>query len=266
MFVAVSLAGSAALGAATLRPESVAAWSTYIDATEARMAREVGAQGQFLATDRMADAATRRRALAAGEILVDEVETTDGEGEGIDVPSAMLHHWRGAVFIPGASLEAMLEELGTGAPGARQEDVLDSRVLERTPDATRIFLRVQRKKFVTVVYNTEHTVEFQRFGPSRASSRSRATRISEVENANTPGERELTPGHDRGFLWRWNAYWRYQQVPGGVLAECESVSLSRGIPAIFRVLVGGLIRSTAEESMERTLVTFRERFARTTMP
>jgi len=192
--------------------------------------------------------------------------TTDSEGDDIEMPSAMLHHWRGAVFIPGASLDAMLEELGTGAPGAKQEDVLDSRVLERTPDATRIFLRVQRKKFVTVVYNTEHEVRFERLGPARAASRSTATRIAEVDNANTPDERELVPGQDRGFLWRWNAYWRYEQVPGGVIAECESVSLSRGIPAIFRVLVGRLIRNTAEESMERTLVTFRERFAGSARP
>lgn len=264
--VAVTLVGGAAVGAATLRPESVAAWSTYIDATEARIAREVEQGSPFLATDLEADAAARRRDLSVGKILVDEVVTTDRQGEDIDMPSAMLHHWRGAVFIPGASLDQMLEELGTGAPGARQEDVLASRVLSRTPDATKIFLRVQRKKFVTVVYNTEHVVTFDRLGPTRATSHSTATRIAEVQDADTPGERELTPGHDRGFLWRWNAYWRYEQVPGGVIAECESVSLSRGIPTIFRVLVGRLIRSTAEESMARTLVTFRERFAEPARP
>jgi hypothetical protein len=265
-FVAVSFAGSAALGAATLKPESVAAWTVYVDATERRIADETSRGDRFLSTDLEADSASRRRALTNGRILVDEVETIGSDGDGIDVPSAMLHHWRGAVFIPGASLDQMLEELGTGAPGAKQEDVLESKVLSRTPDSTRIFLRVQRKKFVTVVYNTEHLVRFERYGTKRASSRSTATRIAEVENANSTDERELTPGQDRGFLWRWNAYWRYEQVPGGVIAECESVSLSRGIPAVLRLLVGRLIRSTAEESMERTLVTFRERFAGTTRP
>ncbi len=259
--LAVSFAGSTALGAAALRPESVAAWTVYVDATERRIAGEVGKGGRFLATDLQPDAAARRRALTSGRILVDEIETVGSDGDGIDVPSAMLHHWRGAVFIPGASLDRMLEELGTGAPGGRQEDVLESKVLSRTPDGTRIFLRVQRKKFVTVVYNTEHLVRFERHGTERAASRSTATRIAEVENANTPTERELRPGEDRGFLWRWNAYWRYEQVPGGVIAECESVSLSRDIPSVFRLLVGPLIRSTAEESMERTLVTFRDRFA-----
>jgi hypothetical protein len=264
--VAVSFAGSAALGAATLKPESVAAWTVYVNATEQRIAAEIGRGDRFLSTDLEPDAAARRRALASGRVLVDEVETRGGDGDGIDVPSAMLHHWRGAVFIPGASLDRMLDELGTGAPGAKQEDVLDSKVLSRTPDATRIFLRVQRKKFVTVVYNTEHLVRFERHGATRASSRSTATRIAEVENANTAGERELVPGQDRGFLWRWNAYWRYEQVAGGVIAECESVSLSRGIPSVFRFLVGPLIRSTAEESMERTLVTFRDRFGGTSRP
>ena len=50
-------------------------------------------------------------------------------------------------------------------------------------------------------------------------------------------------------------------MPGGVLVECESLSLSRSVPAVVRFLAGPLIRQTARESMERTLVTLRDRFA-----
>jgi hypothetical protein len=91
----------------------------------------------------------------------------------------------------------------------------------------RIYLRLQRQRFVTVVYNTEHTVTFTRFGNTRAASTSTATRIAEVSDPDTPQERELPLGDDRGFLWRLNAYWRYEEVAGGVIAECESISLSR---------------------------------------
>jgi hypothetical protein len=126
----------------------------------------------------------------------------------------------------------------------------------------RVFLRVQRTKFVTVVNNTEHTVTFRRHGPTRASSTSTATKIAEVESPNTPRERELKPGDDRGFLWRWNSYWRYEEVAGGVIAECESVSLSRDVPAVVSYVAGPLIRSTARESMERTLATMRTRFGK----
>jgi hypothetical protein len=170
-----------------------------------------------------------------------------------------VHHWRGAVFVPGAKLDVLLKKLQSGEIGPKQEDVLQSRVIERGPDRMKIYLQVQRTKFVTVVYNTEHDVTFKRFGTNRASSASTATKIVEVDSPGTPAEQEVRPGQDRGFLWRWNAYWRYEQVPGGVIAECESVSLSRTIPTVLRYVVAPLVNSTARESMDRTLATFRER-------
>ena len=118
-------------------------------------------------------------------------------------------------------------------------------------------LRLQRQRFVTVVYNTEHTVTFTHFGNTRAASTSTATRIAEVSDPDTPQERELPLGDDRGFLWRLNAYWRYEEVSGGVIAECESISLSRDVPALLRYVVSPVVESTARESMERTLTTLR---------
>ncbi|HYN07212.1 MAG TPA: hypothetical protein VES67_07460 [Vicinamibacterales bacterium] len=255
----VLLSGST-VAAATLTPAALAGWTSYLGSTERRIEREFGATDRFLAQDFGPDAAGKRRALLGGAILVEPVDATDTQGRPIEVPSALVHHWRGAVFIPGARLGDLVTKLQSGAPAARQEDVLQSKVLERQPDRMRVFLRVQRTKFVTVVYDTEHTITFRRHGPARASSASTATKIAEVESPNTPRERELRPGEDRGFLWRWNSYWRYEEGPGGVIAECESVSLSRGVPSVLWYLVGPLIRTTAKESMERTLATMRTRF------
>jgi len=83
-----------------------------------------------------------------------------------------------------------------------------------------------------------------------------------VSDPDLPGERELPPGDDRGFLWRLNAYWRYEEVAGGVIAECESISLSRDVPSVLRYLVTPLVESTSRESMQRTLATLRSRFAK----
>lgn len=248
------------VAATTLTPAALAGWGSYVAATERRIARELAAGDKFLAQDFAARASANRRALLGGAVLVEPVESSDEQGRPIDVPSALVHHWRGAIFIPGVKLPDLLEKLQNGAPAARQEDVLQSKVLERRPDGMRVFLRIQRTKFVTVVYNTEHTVNFRRVGPARATSASMATKIAEVESPNTPQERELRPGDDRGFLWRWNSYWRYEDVGNGVIAECESVSLSRDVPSVLWYLVGPWIKSTARESMERTLVTMRGRF------
>ena len=120
-------------------------------------------------------------------------------------------------------------------------------------------LKLQRKQFVTVVYNTEHIVQYASHGAGKASSRSVATRIAELEDAQTVNEREMPEGQDHGFLWRLNSYWRYEQVAGGVIVECESISLSRSIPSVLRVMVRPMIDSAAKGAMERTLVMVRDR-------
>jgi len=253
------------LAASQLRPETIDAWNRYAEATERRIERELASKQGFLALDFQpaAMAAAEKRALAAGEVSVTRMRTTDGKGEEIQVPDGMIHHWRGSVFIPGADINYVLARIANpGLDDTRQEDVLDARVLRRGPDSLTLFLKLRRVKFVTVVYNTEHAVRYGWHGRSRASSRSVATRIAEVDRAGTPEEREKPVGQDRGFLWRLNSYWRYQQVPGGVIIECESISLSRTVPGFLEVLIRPWIDSAARESMDRTLSSMRERMVR----
>jgi hypothetical protein len=260
MVVALALAAGPAIGTASLSPGSVAAWTSYTAANEQRILRELSARGpRFLALDFAKAAAAERTAVLSGAIDIEPMGAVNVRGEGIEVPAAMVHHWRGAVLIPGAKLEDLLAKLKSGVPDTRQEDVLQSKVISRTPDGMHVYLKLQRTKFVTAVYNTEHLVTFARFDATHASSASTAIKIAELENPNTPAERELPPGQDRGFLWRWNTYWRYEQVPAGVIAECESVSLSRDIPTVIKYLASPLIASTSRESMERTLSGLRER-------
>ena len=82
-------------------------------------------------------------------------------------------------------------------------------------------------------------------------------KIAELTAAGTPQEREKTPDNDSGYLWRLNAYWRYEEVPGGVLIECESVSLSRSVPMLFRPLVNPIANRLARGSLESTLISLR---------
>jgi hypothetical protein len=259
--VVVMVLGSAAgLAAAHLCPESVAGWNRYVSATEARIARELRSPRGFLALDFAPESAAARRAVLAGEIVVESMETTGAGGAPLDVESAMVHHWRGAILIPRMTVSRLVAELQQGAPPARQEELLESRVLERKPDWMRVSLKLQRRKFVTVVYNTEHVMMFSRVDDARATSISTATKIAEVADVNTPQEHELPAGDDRGFLWRLNTYWRYQQVGSGVVAECESITLSRDIPAVVKFVVRPLVERAARESMTRTLVALRARF------
>jgi hypothetical protein len=265
MRVVVTLALAAVVGAAGLdssapRRDTLAAWSAYVAATSRRVESELGSGGRFLAQEFGPAPEADARAIRAGAVVIRHLETRDSRGREIDVPAGMVHHWRGAVLIPGSKLARVLRSLQSDVPDMGQEDVLRASVIERGPESMKVFLRLRRTRFVTVVYDTEHEVRFRLWGATRASSTSVATKIAEVERPGTPSERELPPGSDRGFLWRWNAYWRYEETPAGVIVECESVSLSRDMPSVIRYLVGPLVESTARESMERTLTSMRAHF------
>jgi hypothetical protein len=244
-------------GACPPSAETVAAWNRYVATAERRIDRELGDGRRFLALDFDAGRGLRdRRRLLRGDILVEQVETGGAEAGSIDVPGGMIHHWRGYVFIPGAQLSTLLSNVSdpTGRRSIQQEDVLETRVLSRQADGLRLFLKLQRTSVISVAYNTEHDVRYRRHTDTRASSRSVATKITELDDVGLPSERERAPDGDRGFLWRMHSYWRYEAVPGGVIVELESLTLSRDLPWGTRTLIRPLIERVASESIERTLV------------
>jgi hypothetical protein len=252
----IALAAAGTLATVRLQPETVEGWNRYVTAVEARRARELRDAGRALVLDATATGAAERQSLRAGALVVKEMTPPSHGGE-IDVPSGMVHHWRGAVFLPDVPLAALMSRLKTEAPPPSPE-VVRSSILERSHSGLKVFLRLKRTKIVTAVYDTEHDVRFFEVSPVVAASTSIATRISEIDEPGTSEERALPAGDDRGFLWRLNAYWRYQAVEGGVIAECESISLSRAVPFGLGAIAGPIVRSTARESMERTLESLRE--------
>ncbi len=184
--------------AAELTKETKTAWRTQVAATEARIDRELQSQGRFLSLDfdGAKDAAQTRTALRAGTVTVRNLAGADQSGEGLVVPGGAIHHWRGAVFIPNVGVEEVLAAVADPSAGTahRQEDVLEARVLSRSPNRLRLFLKLQRSAIVTATYNTEHDVVYRTHGPGRASSRSVATRIAEVVNLGEADEYRASAG------------------------------------------------------------------------
>ena len=254
--------GASAAEAATPQPDTVAAWHAYVQATERRIARELVSPTGFLVQDFAPSPETTRDQLTSGDIGVVRMATLDRAGGELSVPNGMVHHWRGSVILRGATLDEVLARVQN--PTARdtaQEDVLEARVLERGPGTLRLFLRLQRSQLVTVVYDTEHIIRYIRHGRTRASSTSVATRIVEVAQAGGPGQGDRPAPPDRGFLWRLNSYWRYEQIDGGVIVECESISLSRAVPFLLTGTLRPLIDRVARGALERTLSALRAGFA-----
>ncbi len=270
-FAAVTLVLVEPLAAAAapveLKRETVQAFGTYIRLTEVRMERELADGKNFLGPDSL-PAAQRRQVyegLRAGEVFIKERQTRDADGREIEIPNGMVHHWMGVVFLPGVRLERVLQ-LAQDFDHAEQyfgPDVQESKLLAREGDRFRIWMRLRRKKIVTVVVHTTQEAVFRRISPVRALSRGEALRIVEVENPDTPEEKEKPVGNDRGFLWRMNTYWRYEEKDGGTYVQLEAIALSRQIPLVLRWFVAPLVKSAAREYLTHILGSFRRALVET---
>jgi len=247
ILIAVAMLPAVPASAGPLQARTAKAWDTYVAATEARIAGELASTGRFLASDFTPEAADARARLLRGEVVMQKTSTRSS-GDTIEVSDGLISHWRGSIFLPGLTLDTLLHRVQNPSErGPFPSDVLALRVLDRRPDALTLFIRMTRTKIVTVTYDTEHEVPYRHHGPRRASSRSVATRIVAID-----GE-DAKPAADRGYMWRLNAYWRYEQVAGGVIVELESLTLSRAVPFGLSTVARPMIDRIARESIGRTL-------------
>lgn len=249
---------------AILKAKTAGDFAKYVAAVEARRARDISDNEPFLDIERQSPAQLAKTiaALKRGEVIVTRGAARDASSNEVSVSGGLINHWRGTVFVPRVSLDAMLKVLQEPQTDKhKQEEVLSSRVLSRDGDSQKVLLRLRRTKFVTVVYDTEYDVVYKRISADRAWSNSISTRINEIEDAGTSSERSLPEGNDSGFLWRLNTYWRYKKLDDGVLVEIESLTLSRSLPMLIGPLIRPIVTSTARESMTRTLASLRARFA-----
>lgn len=252
------------LEAALLLPQTAQGFTTYATAVEARIESELKAEGPFLAIDRQptGPAAAARATIRRGEVVIERATAFDSSGKEIEIDGGQINHWRGTVFVPKVSLDALLANLKEPGRGQhKQEDVLRSTVISRDGDFQKVSMRVKRSKVITVIYDTDYDVHYRRISPQRASSQSISTRVVEVENAGTPQERTLPEGNDHGYMWRMYTYWRYEQLADGVVIEVESLTLSRTLPPIIGPLMRPIITHIAKETLARTLTSIRARFA-----
>lgn len=235
---------------------AVTAWDAYTAATEKRIDDELARGTPFLVQDIVApgQGTHTRSGPPRPDVFVLRMPPATSGGRPIESGDALIHHWLGSVFVPGVTVAQALDFVRDYDNNGRYfEDVVASRLLSRNGDVFRIFLKLKRTKVITVYYNTEHTVVYGAANGERASSRSVATKIAELEDVGTGTEHEKTPDAEHGYMWRLNSYWRFLAVPGGVIVECESTSMSRTIPTGLGWLIGRYVKSIPRESLERTL-------------
>ena len=252
--ILVCLAAQPVVGA-ELKKETAAAFDRYIGASEKRINFELHKR-PFLFIDELPEA---RRVeaysqLREGRVLIRQVNTEE-EGHPIKVPHGLIHDWIGVLFIPSASLSQALAVVQDydNHRNIYKPEVRDSKLLERSGDNFKVFLRLYKKSHVTVIINGNFDINYEQFGTNRAVSRSYSTRLAEVDNAGRTDEREMPVDDAHGYLWRLYSYWRFEEQDGGVYVQLESIGLSRSVPAIFAWLVNPLLRGIPRGTLSSLL-------------
>ena len=219
--------------------EALTAFNTYAAGIEGRLAQQHRSPNTFLVPAN----------VSHSDDLVIEQLTPPA------IPGAILHHWRGTAFAPGATaadFERLMRDFNS-YPQHFSPEVLQAKTLTHHDDRLQAFMRVRQHHIITVVMDTTYDVDFAHLDLRHGYSISRSTNISEIDAAGTSAEHALTPAESHGFLWRQNTYWSYEQRDGGLYMQIESVFLSRGIPRGLGWAVRPFVESVPRESLEFTL-------------
>ncbi len=237
------LAASFTSKGAELSPETLNAWDAFVKAQNARVA-EYSSATPFLWSDQ---SPARLRRLHNGET----VTAPFGENP-YRVPHGLIHHWIGAIFLPGARLDKVLSVVRDYRKYKEfyAPNVIESTLLRQTDTADTFSLRMLNKAVIAkFALDTDFQDTYTRIDANKWYSTSYSTRVREVENFGLTDEHEGPANTGRGLIWRLYSISRFEQRDGGVYVELEAAALSRDVPGALRWLVDPIVRRTSRSSM-----------------
>jgi hypothetical protein len=234
--------------AAHLRPEADRAFAAYAATVEARLQQQHRSAESFVQFSTAQTEALER--LRKGEFVIEQLGNDLPE-----TPGAMMHHWRGSAFVPGAKAADFLRLMQDYDKlyESYKPQMVSSRLISRQGSDFQVAMRLRQHKVITVVMDSEYDVHYGALDSAHGYSISRSTRVSEIADAGTKDEHAIAPGKDNGFLWRINTYWTYAEVNGGLVIQCESISITRDIPRGLGWMIGPFVQSVPRDSLEFTL-------------
>jgi hypothetical protein len=236
-----------------LKTQTVVAFDSYIREAEAAMEQTSQVSGPFLWSDMDPE---RAQQVRKGQVVA---QFWTGRGP-VKVPDGLMHDWIGALLIPGTTVKSTLALIQNydNHKNIYKPEVIDSKLLSQDDGDFKIYLRLLKKKIITVVLDTDHAVQYRSLNRSRWICNSFTTRIAEVEDAGSPKEKVLAPDTGHGFLWRLNSYWRFEERDGGVYVECRAISLTRDVPFGLGWAIEPIIQKLPKESLIHTLEATRQ--------
>jgi hypothetical protein len=234
-----------------LNPKALEAFAAYIHNAETEMEQSLHGSGSFLWSQR---AQERAQLIDQGQVVA---QFWSGVGP-VKVPKGLIHDWIAAAFIPESNIQEILAVIQDydSHKNTYKLEVIDSKLI--SGNDFQVYLRLLKKKIITVVLDTDHDVHYCPVDQTRWVCRSYTTRIAEVENAESRDERVLQPDTGYGFLWRLYSYWRFEERDTGVIVECRAISLTRDVPFGLAWAIEPIIEKLPKESLINTLEATRQ--------
>jgi len=241
-----------------LNPQTLEAFDAYILKAEREMEQTLHGNAPFLWSQQLPE---RAQKVGRGQIVA---QFWSGRGP-VKITRGLIHDWIAAAFIPNSNIREIfgLIQDYDNHKNIYKPEVIDSKLIRREDNDFQIYLRLLKKKIITVVLDTDHEVHYRRVDPSRWVCRSYTTRIAEVESAGSHNERILQPDTGYGFLWRLYSHWRFEESDAGGAIECRAISLTRDVPFGLGWAIEPIIQKLPKESLISTLEATRQALART---
>jgi len=236
-----------------LNARTLEAFATHIQQAETEMAHTLRGSEPFLWSEL---APGRFEEVNQGRVVA---QFWSGKGP-TKVPNGLIHDWIAAAFMPDSTIREIFGVIQDydNHKNIYKPDVMDSKLISRDENDFKIYLRLLKKKIITVVLDTDHEVHYRPVDRRRWVCRSHTTRIAEVENAGRRDERVLQADAGYGFLWRLYSYWRFEERDAGVVSECRAISLTRDVPFGLGWAIEPIIQKLPKESLINTLEATRQ--------
>jgi hypothetical protein len=257
--ILLCLLGAARSEAAELKQKTLQAWEAYIQTANLAMEQRAAGRRPFLWVDESQDLL---RQVRSGELVVSNRDHSE-------VPSGLIHHWVGAMFLPGVTLDEVNAVFNDydHYPDFYRPRVVKVKVLKQTDVYQKITMLVVQRAFgVTGAVEADNEVHISKLDARRIYSLSNATRVQEIVDYGQPEERLSSENQGPGYVWRTVSMNRLEQRDDGVYIEMEMISLSRGIPIgvgwVIKPLIERMPRTVMLETLKDTRNAVRERIKR----
>lgn len=235
--------------AATLKPETVKAWSAYVQAATGRMQTRLLPGQPFLSIDEDSE---RVAEVRGGQPYIAPADNKNPKR----VPGGLIHDWAGATFIPNANIDDVLATVRDYNEYRKfyHPVVIDSKGAASSGLDDHFSMVLMNKSLISkTALDSDYESSYSRVDDRHWYAISQTTRIQEVENYGTENQHVLPEDQGTGLIWRLVSITRFEQRDGGVYIEVEAIALSRDIPVSLRWLVMPVVRRVSRSSLATSL-------------